>query len=58
MPSNFIKDIVKQTGVKEEKIEHTFKKVEESAKKSGATNPYAVATAAVERMSGYKPHSK
>lgn len=58
MPNAFIQDVVKQTGVSEKKAEHTFKKVEENAKASGARNPYAVATAAVEKYTHYKPNTK
>lgn len=55
MPNAFINNVVKDTDAKRSEAEHTFKKIEENAKKSGATNPYAVATAAVEKIYGYKP---
>lgn len=55
MPSNFVKDVANQTHAKKSEIEHTYKKIEQGAKKSGATNPYAVATAKVEEIYGYIP---
>jgi hypothetical protein len=59
MPSNFIKDVHKQTGESTKKLDTEFKTVENAAKKEkGVTNPYAVATAAVIKYSHYKPKGK
>jgi hypothetical protein len=58
MPTPFIKKAAAQTHESKKHLEHVFKKVEKSAKKSGATNPYAVATAIVEKVSGYHPSKK
>ena len=56
MPNPFIKKVAEQTGHKKHTIEKEFKKEEEIAKHKGARNPYAYATAVVERMNpGYKP---
>lgn len=57
MPNALVKDIHKQTGASTKSIEHMYKKVESAAKKSGAKNPYAVATAVVEKHYKYHPKS-
>lgn len=49
MPNAFIKKEAKKHHTSTEKLESIYKKVEKSAEKSGATNPYAVATSAVEK---------
>lgn len=56
MPTGFIKRVAKQSGEKASKIDHEFKTIEKNAAKHGAINPWAVATAAVEKHHpGYKP---
>jgi hypothetical protein len=58
MPNALIKKDAAQTGESKKTLEHVFKKVEKAAKKEGERNPYAVATAAVMKYSGYKPEGK
>ncbi len=59
MPNAFIKEVAKQSGVKKSKLEHEYKTVEKEAKKEGMSNPWAVATAAVEKHHpDYHPEGK
>lgn len=48
----------KKSGESVGKVEKEFKAVAKSAKKQGINNPYAVATSAVEKHTGYKPRKK
>jgi len=55
MPNKFISDAAKSSEQSRVKLEHTFKKVANNAKKEGMTQPYAVATSAIEKMTHYNP---
>lgn len=55
VPNALIKKIHEQTGKSTKDLEYIYKKVEKSAKKSGASNPYAVANSIVNKMTRYKP---
>lgn len=58
MTKTFIKRAAKKAGESTKKVDKEFKAVAKSAKKQGINNPYAVATAAVEKHTGYKPKKK
>jgi len=58
MPTTFIKRAAKKGGESKAKVEDQFKKVAKAAKKEGMKEPYAVATAAVKKSTGYKPKKK
>jgi len=59
MPNAFIKEISKQTGIYEEKLEREYNQQEKLAKKRKAKNPYAYATYVVEKMHpNYTPKYK
>lgn len=59
MPNPFIKAVAKQSNEKKATVEKEYKQQEELAKKRGVTNPYAYATAVVEKMHpAYHPKGK
>ena len=55
MPEKFVKRAAKKGGKSVAKVEKQFKAVAKNAKREGMKEPYAVATAAVEKSTGYKP---
>lgn len=55
MPVTLIKRAAKKSGQSKAKLEREFKEVAKSAKKQGYEKPYAAATAAIEKNTGYKP---
>ena len=58
MPNNIIKSIHEQTGIKANKLESEYKKLEKEAEKNKATNKFAYATAIIEKMHKYNSKDK
>ena len=56
MPNNFIKKIAKQSGESKGKLENTYKKIENNAKKEGYSNTVAnkIAVSTIEKSKGKK----
>lgn len=58
MPKKFVREAAKKGKESVKKVEKEFKTVAKKAKEEGYSKPYAVATAAVEKHTGFKPKKK